>query len=129
MTYEDFEKENNLRGGTKEHNCGYCVHGYTNGMLSPAYYCKKASECIGTSPTVMGYCYTSENCPGTICDLHEDERLILEPEIDWTEFNMSMLKMLASLHGIPLDEAKKRLEVQGFDLSKEMCSQAIAIEK
>ena len=33
MTYTDFEKENNLRKGTKEYSCGCCIHGYTNGML------------------------------------------------------------------------------------------------
>lgn len=126
MKCKDFAKEHNLRNGTKEHNCGNCVNGYTSGMTAPDYYCKKANEELGDK-RLIGYCYIDEKFPGNVCDVYVDENTISKPEPDYTESNMNMLRELCDMYDIPVEEGKKKLEAQGFDLSKDMCSQAIAM--
>lgn len=122
----DFKMEHNLHSGSKEHNCGNCVHGYTSGMEAPNFNCRKAYEEVGADYPI-GNCYIDEKYTGTVCDLYEDVSSIVEPEIDWLEANLEMIEMLADEYGITSDEAKRRLESQGYDLSKEMYSQAVAM--
>lgn len=117
----NFGKVNNLRPGTKECNCGTCEFGSTDGMLAPAYWCARAS--IDNSRVPVGYCYTEDKWPGTVCDLYKKEE-VQEVERDWTDENYRMLRDLAKKNHIPFEQAKKILESQGYDLSKEMYAQA-----
>lgn len=121
----DFKMKHNLRNGSKECNCGNCVHGYTSGMEAPNFHCRKAYKEVGADYPI-GYCYIDKKYTGTVYDLYEDLSSTAEQEIDWLESNLEMLEMLADEYGITLDEAKRRLESQGYDLSKEMYPQAVS---
>ena len=90
-------------------------------MLAPAYWCTKAST--GDSNVHIGYCYTEDKLPGTVCDLYKREEA-QAVERDWTDENYRMLRDIAKKHHISFKQAKKNLESQGYDLSKEMYAQA-----
>ena len=122
----DFKARHNFHNGTKGCNCGNCVHGYTSGMEAPDFRCRKAYE-EADADWPIGYCYIDEKYTGTVCNLYEGVSSTLEQEIDWLEANLEMLEMLADEYGITLDKAKRRLESQGYDLSKEIYPQAVVM--